>query len=44
MAARVARAEAALGYSLADPPGRLRAHLALALTRLHANNARAQPR
>ncbi|KAB8187557.1 PucR family transcriptional regulator [Nonomuraea phyllanthi] len=39
MAARIARAEAVLGFSLADPAGRLRAHLALALTRLHANSA-----
>ncbi|MFG1702186.1 helix-turn-helix domain-containing protein [Nonomuraea sp. M3C6] len=37
MAARVARAESALGFSLADPAGRLRAHLALALVRLTAN-------
>ncbi|MGP3918699.1 helix-turn-helix domain-containing protein [Nonomuraea sp. 10N515B] len=39
MAARIARAEAALGFSLADAPGRLRAHLALALVRLRANSA-----
>lgn len=37
MAARIARAEAALGFSLADQPGRLRAHLALSLVRLRAN-------
>jgi hypothetical protein len=37
MAARVARAEALLGFSLHDPAGRLRAHLALTLVRLHAN-------
>ncbi|GAA3617114.1 helix-turn-helix domain-containing protein [Nonomuraea rosea] len=37
MAARIARAESVLGFSLADPAGRLRAHLALALVRLHAN-------
>ncbi|TMR94037.1 helix-turn-helix domain-containing protein [Nonomuraea basaltis] len=37
MAARIARAESVLGFSLADPAGRLRAHLALALLRLHAN-------
>ncbi|MFI7692372.1 helix-turn-helix domain-containing protein [Nonomuraea sp. NPDC049655] len=37
MAARIARAESALGFSLADPAGRLRAHLALALLRLLAN-------
>ncbi|MEV0384250.1 helix-turn-helix domain-containing protein [Nonomuraea sp. NPDC050643] len=37
MAARIARAESVLGFSLADPAGRLRAHLALALTRLRAN-------
>ncbi|MFC4115961.1 helix-turn-helix domain-containing protein [Nonomuraea zeae] len=37
MAARIARAESALGFSLADSAGRLRAHLALALLRLHAN-------
>ncbi|MFB9532841.1 helix-turn-helix domain-containing protein [Nonomuraea roseola] len=34
MAARIARAETTLGFSLAAPAGRLRAHLALALTRL----------
>ncbi|MGP3957060.1 helix-turn-helix domain-containing protein [Nonomuraea sp. 3N208] len=39
MAARIARAESALGFSLADAPGRLRAHLALALVRLRANPA-----
>jgi hypothetical protein len=39
MAARIARAESVLGFSLADPAGRLRAHLALALVRLHANGA-----
>jgi hypothetical protein len=37
MAARIARVESVLGFSLADPAGRLRAHLALALVRLHAN-------
>ncbi|RVX37926.1 PucR-like helix-turn-helix protein [Nonomuraea polychroma] len=37
MAARIARAESVLGFSLADAPGRLRAHLALALARLRAN-------
>ncbi|MFI7706326.1 helix-turn-helix domain-containing protein [Nonomuraea sp. NPDC049480] len=37
MAARIARAESVLGFSLADPSGRLRAHLALALVRLRAN-------
>ncbi|MET7334163.1 helix-turn-helix domain-containing protein [Nonomuraea sp. NPDC005650] len=37
MAARIARAESVLGFSLADPAGRLRAHLALALVRLRAN-------
>jgi hypothetical protein len=37
MAARIARAEAVLGFSLADQPGRLRAHLALSLVRLRAN-------
>ncbi|WP_188194550.1 helix-turn-helix domain-containing protein [Nonomuraea sp. SYSU D8015] len=37
MAARITRAESMLGFSLADPPGRLRAHLALALVRLRAN-------
>ncbi|WP_433439287.1 helix-turn-helix domain-containing protein [Nonomuraea sp. CA-141351] len=37
MAARIARAESALGFSLADPAGRLRAHLALALVRLRSN-------
>ncbi|WP_405149333.1 helix-turn-helix domain-containing protein [Sphaerisporangium sp. NBC_01403] len=34
MAARIARAEAALGFSLSDSAGRLRAQLALALVRL----------
>ncbi|MEV1239542.1 helix-turn-helix domain-containing protein [Nonomuraea sp. NPDC049750] len=37
MAVRIARAESALGFSLADSAGRLRAHLALALVRLRAN-------
>ncbi|HUR05640.1 MAG TPA: helix-turn-helix domain-containing protein [Nonomuraea sp.] len=37
MAARIARAESVLGFSLADSAGRLRAHLALALVRLRAN-------
>ncbi|MGW0193811.1 helix-turn-helix domain-containing protein [Nonomuraea sp. NPDC003201] len=37
MAARIARAESVLGFSLADAAGRLRAHLALALVRLRAN-------
>ncbi|MEV4806136.1 helix-turn-helix domain-containing protein [Nonomuraea sp. NPDC049421] len=37
LAARVARAESVLGFSPADPPGRLRAHLALALVRLLAD-------
>ncbi|MEU6712746.1 helix-turn-helix domain-containing protein [Nonomuraea sp. NPDC046802] len=37
MAARISRAESALGFSLADSDGRLRAHLALALVRLRAN-------
>ncbi|WP_219463830.1 helix-turn-helix domain-containing protein [Nonomuraea rhizosphaerae] len=37
MAARIARAESVLGFSLADSGGRLRAHLALALVRLRAN-------
>jgi hypothetical protein len=36
MAARIARAEAALGFSLADSAGRLRAYLALALVRLRS--------
>ncbi|MFI6601327.1 helix-turn-helix domain-containing protein [Nonomuraea sp. NPDC050536] len=36
MAARIARAESVLGFSLADSAGRLRAHLALALVRLSA--------
>ncbi|MEV0620321.1 helix-turn-helix domain-containing protein [Nonomuraea sp. NPDC050404] len=39
LAARIARAESALGFSLADQPGRLRAHLALALLRLLATPA-----
>jgi hypothetical protein len=39
MAARIARAESVLGFSLADSAGRLRAHLALALVRLRANGA-----
>jgi sugar diacid utilization regulator len=43
MAGRIARAEAVLGYSLADPAGRLRAHLALALVRLRANVSEAAP-
>jgi DNA-binding PucR family transcriptional regulator len=34
LAARIARAEAVLGFSLADSAGRLRAHLALQLVRL----------
>ncbi|MGW5683129.1 helix-turn-helix domain-containing protein [Nonomuraea sp. NPDC003754] len=34
MAARIARAEVALGFPLAAPAGRLRAHLALSLARL----------
>ncbi|WP_344480782.1 helix-turn-helix domain-containing protein [Nonomuraea monospora] len=34
LAARIARAESALGFSLGDQPGRMRAHLALALVRL----------
>ncbi|MFI9596238.1 hypothetical protein [Nonomuraea sp. NPDC052265] len=37
MAGRIARAESVLGFSLADPAGRLRAHLALTLRRLLAN-------
>jgi hypothetical protein len=37
LAARIARAESVLGFTLADPAGRLRAHLALALVRLRAN-------
>ncbi|SEF57232.1 Sugar diacid utilization regulator [Nonomuraea solani] len=37
LAGRIARAESVLGFSLADPAGRTRAHLALALTRLQAN-------
>jgi hypothetical protein len=37
LAARIARAESALGFSLGDQPGRMRAHLALALVRLLAN-------
>ncbi|MEU1727650.1 helix-turn-helix domain-containing protein [Nonomuraea sp. NPDC005692] len=37
MAGRITRAESVLGFSLADPAGRLRAHLALALLRLLAN-------
>ncbi|MFG1696583.1 PucR family transcriptional regulator [Nonomuraea sp. NPDC049309] len=37
LAARVARAESVLGFSPAEPSGRLRAHLALALLRLLAN-------
>ncbi|MFI7424555.1 helix-turn-helix domain-containing protein [Nonomuraea sp. NPDC049684] len=41
MAGRIARAESVLGFSLADPAGRLRAHLALALLRLLANAATA---
>ncbi|MEV4368840.1 helix-turn-helix domain-containing protein [Nonomuraea sp. NPDC049637] len=42
MAARIARAESVLGFSLADPAGRLRAHLALALLRLLANATTAE--
>lgn len=34
LAARIARAESVLGFSLGDQPGRMRAHLALALVRL----------
>ncbi|WP_440107134.1 helix-turn-helix domain-containing protein [Streptosporangium sp. H16] len=34
LAARIARAEAVLGFSLADSAGRLRAHLAMRLVRL----------
>lgn len=37
LAVRIARAESVLGFSLADQPGRMRAHLALALVRLRAN-------
>ncbi|WP_043631796.1 helix-turn-helix domain-containing protein [Nonomuraea candida] len=37
LAGRITRAESVLGFSLADQPGRLRAHLALALHRLLAN-------
>ncbi|MFC5831071.1 helix-turn-helix domain-containing protein [Nonomuraea insulae] len=37
LAVRIARAERVLGFSLADQPGRMRAHLALALVRLRAN-------
>ncbi|MER7428011.1 helix-turn-helix domain-containing protein [Nonomuraea rubra] len=37
LAARIARVESALGFSLGDQPGRMRAHLALALVRLVAN-------
>ncbi|MGR6922928.1 helix-turn-helix domain-containing protein [[Actinomadura] parvosata] len=36
LAARIARAESVLGFSLGDQPGRMRAHLALALVRLLA--------
>ncbi|MFB9722696.1 helix-turn-helix domain-containing protein [Planobispora longispora] len=36
LAGRVARAEAVLGFSLADPAGRLRAHLALRLALLRS--------
>lgn len=43
MAARIARAEAALGFSLSDPGGRLRAHLALRLLRLRADVSDAGP-
>ncbi|TYB61452.1 PucR family transcriptional regulator [Nonomuraea sp. PA05] len=34
LAARISRAESALGFSLGDQPGRMRAHLALVLVRL----------
>ncbi|GAA2879782.1 helix-turn-helix domain-containing protein [Streptosporangium fragile] len=43
LAARIARAEAVLGFSLADPAGRLRAHLALHLLRLRPAVSRAAP-
>ncbi|MEV4017141.1 helix-turn-helix domain-containing protein [Nonomuraea angiospora] len=43
MAARIARAESVLGFSLADAAGRLRAHLALALVRLRANLSSGTP-
>jgi hypothetical protein len=43
MAARMARAEAALGFSLAEPGGRLRAHLALRLLRLRGGVSEAGP-
>ncbi|GII03912.1 helix-turn-helix domain-containing protein [Planobispora takensis] len=43
LAGRIARAEAVLGFSLADPAGRLRAHLALRLVRLRSGEAGAQP-
>ncbi|MDP9865879.1 MULTISPECIES: helix-turn-helix domain-containing protein [Streptosporangium] len=43
LAARLARAEAVLGFSLAGPAGRLRAHLALQLVRLRADVSGAGP-
>ncbi|GGT36622.1 helix-turn-helix domain-containing protein [Nonomuraea spiralis] len=43
MAGRIARAESVLGFSLAGPAGRLRAHLALALVRLLANATTGTP-
>ncbi|WP_063767669.1 PucR family transcriptional regulator [Streptosporangium roseum] len=43
LAARIARAEAVLGFSLADPAGRLRAHLALQLVRLRPDVSGAGP-
>ncbi|GIH95807.1 helix-turn-helix domain-containing protein [Planobispora siamensis] len=43
LAGRIARAEAVLGFSLADPAGRLRAHLALRLVRLRSGETGAQP-
>ncbi|MEU8385861.1 hypothetical protein [Streptosporangium sp. NPDC048865] len=43
LAARIARAEAALGFSLADSAGRLRAHLAMRLVRLRPAAGEAGP-
>ena len=43
LAARIARAEAVLGFSLADSAGRLRAHLALQLVRLRPEISGAAP-
>ncbi len=43
LAARIARAEAVLGFSLADSAGRLRAHLAMRLVRLRPSAGEAGP-